>query len=84
MRFFCRRRQHPLGLIKPAIEALKALYLPAADRRKIFVGNAERLLGKKILAGRRESRPIAVLQMIADRLREKSEQRSKGAGTGRR
>jgi len=34
----------PLGPIRPAIEALNALELPAADRRKIFSGNAERLL----------------------------------------
>jgi predicted TIM-barrel fold metal-dependent hydrolase len=37
----------PARPIKPAIKALKALDLPAADRRKIFAGNAERLLGKK-------------------------------------
>jgi uncharacterized protein len=36
----------PLGPIKPAIEALKALDISAADRRKIFSGNAERLLRK--------------------------------------
>jgi predicted TIM-barrel fold metal-dependent hydrolase len=37
----------PLGPIKPAIEALKALDISAADRRKIFAGNAEKLLKKK-------------------------------------
>ena len=37
----------PLGPIKPAIAALKALDVSAVDRRKIFSGNAERLLKKK-------------------------------------
>jgi predicted TIM-barrel fold metal-dependent hydrolase len=37
----------PLGPIKPAIEALKRLDIPTADLRKIFAGNAERLLKKK-------------------------------------
>jgi hypothetical protein len=32
----------PLGPIKPAIDALNALDISAADRRKIFSGNAER------------------------------------------
>ena len=36
----------PLGPIKPAIEALNALDISAADRRKIFSGNAEGLLRK--------------------------------------
>jgi predicted TIM-barrel fold metal-dependent hydrolase len=36
----------PLGPIKPAIDALKALDISATDRRKIFSGNAEKLLGK--------------------------------------
>ena len=36
----------PLGPIKPAIEALKKLDISDADRRKIFVGNAQRLLNK--------------------------------------
>ena len=34
----------PLGPIKPAIEALKKLEMSDADRRKIFSGNAEKLL----------------------------------------
>jgi aminocarboxymuconate-semialdehyde decarboxylase len=37
----------PLGPIKPAIEALKQLGIAAKDLRKIFAGNAERLLKKK-------------------------------------
>jgi aminocarboxymuconate-semialdehyde decarboxylase len=37
----------PLGPIKPAIDALNALDISAADRRKIFSGNAERLLKKQ-------------------------------------
>ena len=36
----------PLGPIKPAIDALKRSISRAADRRKIFSGNAERLLKK--------------------------------------
>jgi len=36
----------PLGPIKPAIDALKALDITATDRRKIFCGNAEKLLRK--------------------------------------
>ena len=39
--------RHPLGPIKPAIDALKQLDIAAADRRKIFAGNAERLLEEK-------------------------------------
>ena len=38
----------PLGPIKPAIEALKQLDISDADRRKIFCGNAEKLLRKKL------------------------------------
>jgi predicted TIM-barrel fold metal-dependent hydrolase len=38
----------PLGPIKPAIEALNALDISAADRRKIFAGNAEKLLKNKL------------------------------------
>jgi aminocarboxymuconate-semialdehyde decarboxylase len=38
----------PLGPIKPAIEALKKLEISDADRRKIFCGNAEKLLRKKL------------------------------------
>jgi uncharacterized protein len=36
----------PLGPIKPAIEALNKLDISAAERQKIFSGNAERLLKK--------------------------------------
>ena len=36
----------PLGPIKPAIDALNALDVSAADRRKLFFGNAEKLLKK--------------------------------------
>jgi predicted TIM-barrel fold metal-dependent hydrolase len=36
----------PLGPIKPAIEALNKLEMSDADRRKIFSGNAEKLLRK--------------------------------------
>jgi uncharacterized protein len=38
----------PLGPIKPAIDALNALDISAADRRKLFHGNAERLLRKTV------------------------------------
>ena len=38
----------PLGPIKPAIEALNALDISAADRRKIFNGNAAKLLKKTL------------------------------------
>ncbi len=38
----------PLGPIKPAIEALNKLDISDRDRRKIFAGNAERLLKKKL------------------------------------
>lgn len=37
----------PLGPIKPAIDALNKLDISGADRRKIFSGNAEKLLRKK-------------------------------------
>jgi predicted TIM-barrel fold metal-dependent hydrolase len=37
----------PLGPIRPAIEALKSLDLSAVERRKIFSGNAEKLLRKQ-------------------------------------
>jgi uncharacterized protein len=36
----------PLGPIRPAIEAVKKLELAETDRRKIFSGNAEKLLRK--------------------------------------
>jgi uncharacterized protein len=38
----------PLGPIKPAIDAVKQLDISAADRRKIFSGNAEKLLRKTV------------------------------------
>jgi predicted TIM-barrel fold metal-dependent hydrolase len=38
----------PLGPIKPAIEALKALGMSDSDKRKVFSGNAEKLLKKKV------------------------------------
>jgi predicted TIM-barrel fold metal-dependent hydrolase len=38
----------PLGPIAPTIDTIKRLEIPAEDRRKIFVGNAERLLKKKL------------------------------------
>jgi aminocarboxymuconate-semialdehyde decarboxylase len=38
----------PLGPIKPAIEALNALGMSEADKRKVFSGNAEKLLKKKV------------------------------------
>jgi uncharacterized protein len=34
----------PLGPIREVIEALKRLDISAADRRKIFAGNAEKLM----------------------------------------
>ena len=34
----------PLGPIRPTIAAIDRLGLDAADRRKLFAGNAERLL----------------------------------------
>jgi aminocarboxymuconate-semialdehyde decarboxylase len=37
----------PLGPIGPAIAVIDALGLSAEDRRKIFVGNAERLLNRR-------------------------------------
>jgi len=38
----------PLGPIKPTIEAIDRLELSDADRRKIYVGNAEKLLNAKL------------------------------------
>ena len=38
----------PLGPIKPTIEAIDRLELDDADRRKIYVGNAEKLLNAKL------------------------------------
>jgi aminocarboxymuconate-semialdehyde decarboxylase len=38
----------PLGPIAPTIEAIKRLDISDADRRKIFCGNAERLLKRKL------------------------------------
>ena len=38
----------PLGPIKPAIDALDGAGLSAVDRRKIFSGNAEKLLKKNL------------------------------------
>jgi predicted TIM-barrel fold metal-dependent hydrolase len=40
----------PLGPIAPTIEAIKRLEIPESDRRKIFAGNAERLINKKLSA----------------------------------
>ena len=38
----------PLGPIKPAIDALNALGMSETDKRKVFSGNAEKLLKKKV------------------------------------
>ncbi len=38
----------PLGPIAPTIEVIKRLEIADADRRKIFAGNAERLLKRKL------------------------------------
>jgi aminocarboxymuconate-semialdehyde decarboxylase len=38
----------PLGPIAPTIDTIKRLEIATDDRRKIFVGNAERLLKKKL------------------------------------
>jgi aminocarboxymuconate-semialdehyde decarboxylase len=38
----------PLGPIAPTIEVIKRLEMPESDRRKIFAGNAERLINKKL------------------------------------
>jgi aminocarboxymuconate-semialdehyde decarboxylase len=38
----------PLGPIAPTIDTIKRLDIAAEDRRKIFVGNAERLLKMKL------------------------------------
>jgi len=40
----------PLGPIAPTIEVIKRLEIPESDRRKIFAGNAERLINKKLSA----------------------------------
>ena len=38
----------PLGPIKPAIDALNALGMSETNKRKVFSGNAEKLLKKKL------------------------------------
>ena len=38
----------PLGPIAPTVEVIKRLEIPESDRRKIFAGNAERLINKKL------------------------------------
>jgi predicted TIM-barrel fold metal-dependent hydrolase len=38
----------PLGPIKPTIEVIDRLELSDADRRKIYCGNAEKLLRTKL------------------------------------
>jgi predicted TIM-barrel fold metal-dependent hydrolase len=38
----------PLGPIAPTIDTIKRLDIADDDRRKIFVGNAERLLKMKL------------------------------------
>jgi aminocarboxymuconate-semialdehyde decarboxylase len=38
----------PLGPIAPTIEAIRKLDIAEGDRRKIFAGNAERLLNRKL------------------------------------
>jgi predicted TIM-barrel fold metal-dependent hydrolase len=38
----------PLGPIAPTVETIKRLEVPESDRHKIFVGNAERLINKKL------------------------------------
>src|SRR5262249_2047782 len=38
----------PLGPIAPTIDVIKRLDIAAGDRRKIFAGNAERLLKRKL------------------------------------
>ena len=40
----------PLGPIAPTVEVIKRLEIPESDRRKIFAGNAERLINKKLSA----------------------------------
>jgi len=37
-----------VGPIAPTIDVIKRLDITEADRRKIFVGNAERLLKRKL------------------------------------
>jgi aminocarboxymuconate-semialdehyde decarboxylase len=38
----------PLGPIAPTIETIKRLDIAEEDRRRIFAGNAERLLQRKL------------------------------------
>jgi uncharacterized protein len=38
----------PLGPIAPTIEVIDQLGLSETDRRKVYVGNAEKLLNKKL------------------------------------
>jgi predicted TIM-barrel fold metal-dependent hydrolase len=38
----------PLGPIAPTVEVIKRLEITESDRRKIFAGNAERLINKKL------------------------------------
>jgi predicted TIM-barrel fold metal-dependent hydrolase len=38
----------PLGPIAPTIETIRTLEIEESDRRKIFAGNAERLLKRKL------------------------------------
>jgi aminocarboxymuconate-semialdehyde decarboxylase len=38
----------PLGPIAPTIDVIKRLDIADSDRRKIFAGNAERLLKRKL------------------------------------
>src|SRR5204863_9753843 len=38
----------PLGPIAPTIDRIKELDVPEIERKKIFVGNAERLLRRKL------------------------------------
>ena len=38
----------PLGPIAPTIETIKRLDIAESDRRKIFCGNAEKLIKKKM------------------------------------
>ena len=40
----------PLGPIAPTVEVIKRLEITESDRRKIFAGNAERLINKKLSA----------------------------------
>jgi predicted TIM-barrel fold metal-dependent hydrolase len=38
----------PLGPIAPTIDSIRKLDISESDRRKIYVGNAERLLKRKL------------------------------------